>query len=681
MLKKLLPGAYDELSCLLRQVGLVKTNVANGMGAGQLQLQQQQHYRQGQHSEFLAPTHPQTQSTLETKTTTTTTLSLPDPVKIMKWAENNPVVSAFGIWSSDSGRRTVKFMQVVTTAAAGDDAETASSENGVDENDIDDISSDDSVALNESNIVETVPDSVSKGQIQTEGSRQYSSLQQPLHPLASIHSKPKRRKQPEPIDEDISNINYCNEVEIKSHTKPALEWDVFLDPKLVRQVDAAMSVVDNLEHNLRKARIKRQRRLASKLKSSSIEEEEGDDDDEDYDLLQSHTAAQVEVDRLVSQLMKRTIIAHGSMSQLVLEAMGVAPDYNYNTVVKSSRKGEANLSTPTGKYKRVSLRAGGRELSLNISQTWDVEDEQRDFESLLNPTTARDGNATKKNGSSSSSSGGSKGMFMDTWIAIFSQSLSLLVKSSAGIGDSKKSSPSSSSSKVSRGSNHEQKILLSTRPAQIGQRSGLSGFLEKMFFLRKDSSFPRPDTTVVGGGDDDDVDTREECNAVEDDVFIEESPSNDSELLTNDDMFSPTAAATSSFGGLCGISLCLGLGSTPSFPRDLHASHKMARDIKRISNILGEPLRLVLDLKSRRVPARVWSRLIDNMRSRGLIVEGIGSFDMDELRVIGKECSCPVTPILFFHSVGDLQRACHANEVSNFFAPTVSNVVSIISHV
>eukprot|EP00580_Thalassiosira_gravida_P010187 CAMPEP_0201645414 /NCGR_PEP_ID=MMETSP0493-20130528/32052_1 /ASSEMBLY_ACC=CAM_ASM_000838 /TAXON_ID=420259 /ORGANISM="Thalassiosira gravida, Strain GMp14c1" /LENGTH=66 /DNA_ID=CAMNT_0048120337 /DNA_START=87 /DNA_END=284 /DNA_ORIENTATION=+ len=29
----------------------------------------------------------------------------------MKWAENNPVVSAFGIWNSDSGRRTIKFMQ------------------------------------------------------------------------------------------------------------------------------------------------------------------------------------------------------------------------------------------------------------------------------------------------------------------------------------------------------------------------------------------------------------------------------------------------------------------------------------------------------------------------------------------------------------------------------------------
>ena len=64
------------------------------------------------------------------------------------------------------------------------------------------------------------------------------------------------------------------------------------------------------------------------------------------------------------------------------------------------------------------------------------------------------------------------------------------------------------------------------------------------------------------------------------------------------------------------------------------------------------------------MPPRVWSRLIDALRTRGLVVEGIGSFDMDELRVIRKGCSYPLTPLLFFHSVGDLQRACHANEVS-----------------
>ena len=89
----------------------------------------------------------------------------------------------------------------------------------------------------------------------------------------------------------------------------------------------------------------------------------------------------------------------------------------------------------------------------------------------------------------------------------------------------------------------------------------------------------------------------------------------------------------------------------------------MAESANVIKKLLGEPLRLVLDLKSRRVPAKVWARLIDNLRARGLCVEGIGSFDIDELRVIGSAASTPVRKILFFHSAGDLQRACHANEV------------------
>jgi len=189
-------------------------------------------------------------------------------------------------------------------------------------------------------------------------------------------------------------------------------------------------------------------------------------------------------------------------------------------------------------------------------------------------------------------------------------------------------------------------------------------------FLRRDSSFPDSLAAANENSFDDNVEEKEGNNSNTSKLGILQD--DDSELLTNNDMFSPTTPTTSTFGNLCGMSLCLGMdssnsigGGSSTFPLNPHASHKMAQDIERISTILNEPLRLVLDLKSRRVPPRVWSRLIDSMRTRGLIIEGIGSFDMDELRVIRKGCSYPLTPILFFHSVGDLQRACHANEVKN----------------
>jgi len=38
---------------------------------------------------------------------------LPDLVKVMKWAEKNPVVSAFGMWNSNLGRRTIDFKRTI----------------------------------------------------------------------------------------------------------------------------------------------------------------------------------------------------------------------------------------------------------------------------------------------------------------------------------------------------------------------------------------------------------------------------------------------------------------------------------------------------------------------------------------------------------------------------------------
>uniref|UniRef100_A0A7S4J430 Uncharacterized protein n=1 Tax=Odontella aurita TaxID=265563 RepID=A0A7S4J430_9STRA len=91
----------------------------------------------------------------------------------------------------------------------------------------------------------------------------------------------------------------------------------------------------------------------------------------------------------------------------------------------------------------------------------------------------------------------------------------------------------------------------------------------------------------------------------------------------------------------------------------------MAESARGICELLGSPLRVVMDLKSRRVPPRVWARLVDNLRSRGLCVDGLGSFNIDELRSIGSFCSTPVTQCIFFHSAGDMQRACHAREVTH----------------
>ena len=75
------------------------------------------------------------------------------------------------------------------------------------------------------------------------------------------------------------------------------------------------------------------------------------------------------------------------------------------------------------------------------------------------------------------------------------------------------------------------------------------------------------------------------------------------------------------------------------------------------------PLGLILDFKSRHVPRRVWALVIDTLRNLGMRVEGIGSFIIDEIRDISQYCSAPVREIIFLHSAGDLQNACHNGKV------------------
>jgi hypothetical protein len=65
-----------------------------------------------------------------------------------------------------------------------------------------------------------------------------------------------------------------------SHSKPALEWDVFLDPKLVRQVCVALEVVDDLEGKM--GRLRRSRKGRANVAND-------EDDDEEFDLFQAHT--------------------------------------------------------------------------------------------------------------------------------------------------------------------------------------------------------------------------------------------------------------------------------------------------------------------------------------------------------------------------------------------------------
>lgn len=75
------------------------------------------------------------------------------------------------------------------------------------------------------------------------------------------------------------------------------------------------------------------------------------------------------------------------------------------------------------------------------------------------------------------------------------------------------------------------------------------------------------------------------------------------------------------------------------------------------------PVGLVLDIKSRHISRRVWACVVDTLRAAGVRVVGVASFTVDEIRGISKFCSEPLMEVIFFHSAGDLQRACHEGKI------------------
>lgn len=114
----------------------------------------------------------------------------------------------------------------------------------------------------------------------------------------------------------------------------------------------------------------------------------------------------------------------------------------------------------------------------------------------------------------------------------------------------------------------------------------------------------------------------------------------------------------------CGLMLCLGLSDTNS-TRTNHEQNSFGDSAKLISSMLGAPLHLVLNVRTRRVPARVLGQLIDFMGDNSVYVEAVASFDIDDLRPLADFTISPVITYRLLHSAGDLQKACHAGEIRN----------------
>ena len=165
---------------------------------------------------------------------------------------------------------------------------------------------------------------------------------------------------------------------------PVLEWDVFLDPTLVKKVEKAMVVADQVRN----------------------------DAESDY---QDEIAADIEVDRQVGRLINRMMLAHGSASHLVSEALGVASQYNFTKLVE---QGEAQRmyrrKESEKKWKSSGLHFSRNGMDLG-GKTWLVREQaQMAFMNLERHRQPRiEGKASAK----------PAGIFVERWLALFLRAL------------------------------------------------------------------------------------------------------------------------------------------------------------------------------------------------------------------------------------------------------------------
>lgn len=89
----------------------------------------------------------------------------------------------------------------------------------------------------------------------------------------------------------------------------------------------------------------------------------------------------------------------------------------------------------------------------------------------------------------------------------------------------------------------------------------------------------------------------------------------------------------------------------------------ISESIDAVKQITKHSMGVVIDLKSRFIPQPVWACVIDCLRESGLRVEAVGSFVATDIRGINRLTSAPVDEFFYFHSAGEVQRACHDGKI------------------
>lgn len=398
----------------------------------------------------------------------------------------------------------------------------------------------------------------------------------------------------------------AHEIEFSGRV-PTLEWDVFLDPYLVKRVEIVLNERESFVQRQKEARNKSQK---AKVESNSTDDATSKEGGDTARLSPSQPSTMPpmasanerlvlkyydnEIRRRTEILIDRMLIAHGNVVQLVLEQTGYFKKYNFSRV-KRTRK-----TLGGGIYAKQWLSVFAEAMKLGMGYAGD------DFDTV--------------------SDSGTDGSIDEREDLDFDGDFTGRKEAEIELNDIR--TPDSKSVTFS--------ISDSMRSPSTDRPEGPP---RKIVMRRPNADYEEDED------DDDDIST--------DGSLASEtpprrtprgysSPRQEAEVKPSE-LASPTS--------LHQASICPDMS--------ISASIALLKQIVQCS----APFGLVLDMKSRHVSRRVWALVVDFLREAGVRVEGIASFFVEEVRDISQYCSTSVNEIIFFHTAGDLQLGCNRGSV------------------
>lgn len=440
----------------------------------------------------------------------------------------------------------------------------------------------------------------------------------------------------------VAAFGTAHEMEFSGRVS-TLEWDVFLDPHLVRRVEI---VIEERDKFLSRCVSSRSGNHHFDITAHGTGHAEAFlDDPSEKATLQYYNA---EIRRRTVILVERMLIAHGNLTQLILEQTGFAKKYNFGRIRRTRR------TLGGGIYARQWLAVYAEALRLGMGYDPDGQESGVDggYESQVTSGFSEDDLSVDDIESEFGDDDDPTSAEVATAEV---EDTPLLAP--ANIDGTARSPPlvdRKGSLQSSGCGSHESELRRSPPPSPTTYNS----------FSQNDA----PDIPPLETGPSADASTMASDN---DATFRRRGrklsrnmskPSDKGGIPPRTPSTSPkkkrhrrtpsrstTPAPASNHKSLN----ALAMSSVPE--TTIVESISLLKEITRCN----APLGLVLDIKSRHVSHRVWALVVDALRDAGARVEGIASFTISEIRDISNYCSSPCNEIYFFHSAGDVQQACY----------------------